>query len=457
MSIEILNKTDLFTLGENDNLESVKTTYLETYNAKTHNLNIKDNNNFQEISIKTSGNLALSYDLILPDTSGNDGDVMIYNNYNKLEWYNLKTKLENNNILKQIATKFTNLNSHFSNDSDIHFLNDYDIIITPVKTETKLVIEYNISYRCSLETGNSINFYIKKTVNGNSSIISSEANYGMLNGGLFTGTYNRSLIIVSDSTTPTTFSFGYSINGNNEYSNILGILGDDDGYNNSIIIKEYGSSLLSDENSIFSKSSDNEGIYYNKGTVHIGKDITGYNSTDISNVSLNVSGNISADNLFVNNDVHISGNLVVEGKQTILNVEKLETDDNIILINGNGNNSQAGIVANINSQEHSIIYKEENHSWNISGNLIVEENITANTITTDNLLISGNTLEQVFDKINNNYYEDLNNSLIIEANNSIMIANLTLVSLNLYLTSLQLFLDLSSADISGVDLSNVGL
>ena len=76
--------------------------------------------------------------------------------------------------------------------------------------------------------------------------------------------------------------------------------------------------------------------------------------------------NISINNSLKTKDLDVYGNLHVHGTQTIINSEILNIDDNIIVINADGNiETQAGIQANIDGNLYNLFFDVGLNSWSI--------------------------------------------------------------------------------------------
>jgi len=95
-----------------------------------------------------------------------------------------------------------------------------------------------------------------------------------------------------------------------------------------------------------------------------------------------VSNTIVANNVTVNEDLTVSGNLIVNGIQTILNVETLNVEDkNILVANGAANAAAAnGAGLTVDGAQASIIYNNTGDRFQINKNL----DVGSNTLTVTN-------------------------------------------------------------------------
>ena len=117
------------------------------------------------------------------------------------------------------------------------------------------------------------------------------------------------------------------------------------------------------------------------------------------------SNSISTDNLIV------YGNLKILGTSTIINSNIVEVDDNIIILNADGELlKQAGISANIGSNFYNFVYDICSNSWTTQNNNLSTNKLTANTIVikdnitvTNDLTVNGNlTVNRITSNVNIN-------------------------------------------------------
>ena len=159
-------------------------------------------------------------------------------------------------------------------------------------------------------------------------------------------------------------------------------------------------------------------------------------SITIANGSITVNKIISSNAIFTN-DITVTGNLSVLGTQTILNSTVVEIDDNIIIVNADGELlKEAGISANINGNIYSLVYDICSNSWttknnNLTSNIInannlnIVNNVNATTFNGVNGIISGNINASLFNgNFNGNIYKD---ELYIQSNNINISGNLNLL------------------------------
>lgn len=117
------------------------------------------------------------------------------------------------------------------------------------------------------------------------------------------------------------------------------------------------------------------------------------------------SNMIHTYNIFTNNslktkDLDVYGNLHVHGIQTIVNSEILNIDDNIIVINADGNiELQAGLQANIDGNLYNLFFDVGLNSWSI-----YDKNLYLNKLFGNNISLSENVSAQWFNgNINSNF------------------------------------------------------
>lgn len=304
---ELLSKQRRYNIGEYKNLNQL------TANTVTLDY-LKFGIDTSNITIRYPDDLTNDgYTLALPNRSGVSGEFLGIDDNNKLKW-------GNPNVINNVQIKYgTGLNTSVIDSTytkgQIIFPDSYEITITPTSTTSKLLIQFRCTYIASFSADTAITFYIYKTISNVQTEVQVEANLGPLNA---TGTnrsqYVTSTVIESGTIEPIKISFGYAfnnINDDNSQAYKIGILGNFDypgynrsgysGYQNSIIVTDFEGSGSS--STLFSKSHDNNSIYYNNGTVYIGNDFNSLNTTSNSNYSL-VTKNMFSKNL------EVSGNLL---------------------------------------------------------------------------------------------------------------------------------------------------
>ena len=105
-------------------------------------------------------------------------------------------------------------------------------------------------------------------------------------------------------------------------------------------------------------------------------------------------------------NVTINGNLTVNGDYTIINTNNVIYKDNdLIVLSSNGSLNNMGLTIGENNQI-SILYKDNNNSWNFNKKIKVVNDLSSNSINVEKLVISdGSFVGDV-----NNYVETLNTS-----------------------------------------------
>ena len=311
-SSELLSKQRRYNIGEYKNLNRLTA---NTVTLDYLNFGIDPSN----INITYPKDLiGDGYSLILPNRSGVTNEFLGMGINNKLKW-------GNPNVINNVEFKYgTGLNTSVIdasyNKGDIIFPENYEITIKPTSSTSKLLIQFRCAYIGSFNADTAITFYVFKTINNIRTEVQEEANLGPLNA---TGTnrsqYVTSTIIESGTTDNIKISFAFAFNNilNIEAQvHQIGILGESDspgfyqrsgysGYKNSIIVTDFEGSGTS--STLFSKSHDNESIYYNLGTLFLGNNFNSSN-TQNSNYSL------VTDKIF-SNHIDVSGNLIYNNKQ----------------------------------------------------------------------------------------------------------------------------------------------
>ena len=376
-----------YNIGDNDNLNKVTTKSLTT-----GNLNIGNNGNI--INFTYPDNLVGNgYSLVLPNNIGVSGEFLGIEDGNKLIW-------RNPNIMKNVYFKYgSGLNSSLIDENYITgriiFPDNYNITIKPSSTTCKLFFQFRCTFIASFSADTAITFYIYKTVNNIESEIQREENLGPTNAA---GT-NRTQYVANSIIEPGTLDeikikIGYSFNKINTNSlsfntlrDRIGILGEKDtdpnnqrigyyGYKNSIFVTDYDGSGGS-HNTTFSKSQDNESIYYNSGTTFLGKNFNSYNTIDTSGISLKTSENITAP-LFIGN---INGNTISTHIITSYNLNSNVISTNVLNSN----------LLNVNFLTGNNIITTNIGTYYLDSNIISVYDISVNnSLKTKDLDVFGN-------------------------------------------------------------------
>lgn len=109
------------------------------------------------------------------------------------------------------------------------------------------------------------------------------------------------------------------------------------------------------------------GLSLDGTTFSIGQPVEITSNVQFNNLTVNGtlrSDDITGSNVNVSNDLIVSGNLTVNGTQTIINSTIVDISDNKIVVNAVGSQNTAGIIANVNGVEEELIYDSKNSSWN---------------------------------------------------------------------------------------------
>jgi len=408
-----------YNIGDNNNLNKVTTKSLTT-----GNLNIGNNGNIINFTYPKDlvGN---GYSLVLPNKIGVSGEFLGIDENNKLLW-------RNPNIMKNVYFKYgSTLNTSVIGNTyvtgNIIYPPNYNITVKPSSKTCKLFFQFRCTFIASFNADSAITFYIVKTVNNIDTEIQREENLGPTNA---TGTnrsqYIANLIIEPETLDDIQIKIGYAFKKVNTSSatfntlvNRIGILGEKDsdpeqregfyGYKNSIIVTDYDGDGGS-HNTIFSKSQDNESIYYNSGTTFIGKNFNSYNTIDTNGISLKTSEGISAP-LFIGN---INGNTIFT--------------DNIICYNLNSNIVSANVLNSniISVYDISVNNSLKTKDLDVFGNLHVHG--TQTIVNSEILNVLGNI------NINDNYIIDVSAIKFSDGtflNNNILNENILSINSNI--------------------------
>ena len=132
------------------------------------------------------------------------------------------------------------------------------------------------------------------------------------------------------------------------------------------------------------------------------EEITSLNNKLLINNDVSLNGNLNVKNintidLSVNNilktkHLDVYGNLTVHGTQTIINSEVLNVDDNIIIVNADGEFIlQAGLQANIDGNLYGLLYDTSINAWTINN-----KNLHLNKLIGNNIELTNNVRAQWF-------------------------------------------------------------
>ena len=223
-NIELLSNSEFFTIGTNSNLTEILANV------------VKIGTDTSNVTLSVAQDITSSYNLILPVHQGASGESLVYGADGQLKWYDptvLKqvVSVDGSNLLSSLVSAGTQDNPTY--------LNNYIASIDPKYNNSKIFVQFKVNYHASLSVSNQISFYIKKTENNNETVFS-ESLFGSYNAaGGFTGQYISNLIDQSSSTNTITYQLGYKVNGNVSIDDVVGILGYDSSYNNSILLQEF--------------------------------------------------------------------------------------------------------------------------------------------------------------------------------------------------------------------------
>ncbi|MHC5088235.1 MAG: hypothetical protein ACYSOT_01310, partial [Planctomycetota bacterium] len=224
-NIELLSQSDNFTIGTNSNLTEILANVVK-FGTDTSN-----------VTISIPQNISSSYNLILPVRQGASGESLVYGADGQLKWHDPT-------VLKQVksvygSTLTGNLISITGTHDSPTYLDAYTANIVPMADNSKIFVQFKINYHAALSASNQISFFIKKTYDGNETIFT-ESLFGPYNAaGGFTGQYISNLVDEALTSNSISYQLGYQINGNVLASDVLGILGYDSSYNNTIVLQEF--------------------------------------------------------------------------------------------------------------------------------------------------------------------------------------------------------------------------
>jgi uncharacterized protein YcfJ len=299
-----------------------------------------------------------------------------------------------------------------------------------------------------LSASNQISFYIKKTHDSNETIFS-ENLFGPYNAaGGFTGQYISNLVDQSSSTNTITYQLGYKINGNVSIDDVVGILGYDSSYNNSIFLQEFEGSGTTAV-SVWNKGSDSNGLYYNDGTVHIGSNKNALDSINTQGVALELSGNLVGTNATFSNEINTnilranegyfsSNTLYINGKPVLNEDTDGNRTVNTDLISCDGSNGL--IIKTVGDNTNIILDPSGTGKIKFIGDIeSTEGNITAEKFIGD---VTGNVVGDVTGNVVGDVIGTVTGSVSSLLNHTTN--NLTEGSNNKYYTSTRVRSELSS-------------
>jgi hypothetical protein len=147
--------------------------------------------------------------------------------------------------------------------------------------------------------------------------------------------------------------------------------------------------------------SGGTGINYNEstGVFSLPQELSTSSNVQFNTVTtgeLNVTGTTAQidNNLVVNNDLTVAGNITVNGTQHIVNFTTVEIGDNKIVLNAAGSLRDAGIIANVDNTEYEFIFNSNDSVWYAneaiqSGTGFIGD-VQGNLTSTGNLDTTGN-------------------------------------------------------------------
>ena len=402
---ELLSKQRRYNIGEYKNLNTLtaNTVTLDFLKFGIHNSNVTIT--YPE-DLTNNG-----YTLVLPNRSGVSGEFLGIDDNNKLKW-------GNPNVINNVRFKYGHgLNSSFISApytrSSLITPDNYEITIKPTSTTSKLLIQFRVAYQASFSADTAITFELWKRIGNNPSsdtMIQSEANLGPING---TGTnksqYVTSSIIESGTTEEITIYLGFKFNNLTlAVGDILpaginvGILGDDNGYKNSLMVTDFeGSGGYS---TLLSKSHDNESIYYNLGTLFLGSNFNSLNTNNTSSLSLKTQDGISAPLFIGHLQGNVTGNYVITDNITCLNLTSNIIDTNMLNSNIITTDKLEANIFTTNTLTSNIITSNMIHTYDISIN---------NSLKTKDLDVYGNLHVHGTQRIINSEVLNIDDNIIV--------------------------------------------
>jgi hypothetical protein len=109
------------------------------------------------------------------------------------------------------------------------------------------------------------------------------------------------------------------------------------------------------------------------------------------------SDDITSNQVTVDGDAIITGNLTVQGVQTIVESTTVSTGDAVIRVNSDGNVVSAGLEANINGNIESILYNPVSNNWEFSAPIATSGGLVGDLTGNVTGNLTGNVTGQVSD------------------------------------------------------------
>ncbi len=109
------------------------------------------------------------------------------------------------------------------------------------------------------------------------------------------------------------------------------------------------------------------------------------------------SDDITSSSVTVDGDAIITGNLTVQGVQTIVESTTVSTGDAVIRVNSDGNVVSAGLEANINGNIESILYNPVSNNWEFSAPIATSGGLVGDLTGNVTGNLTGNVTGQVSD------------------------------------------------------------
>ncbi len=109
------------------------------------------------------------------------------------------------------------------------------------------------------------------------------------------------------------------------------------------------------------------------------------------------SDDITSSSVTVDGDAIITGNLTVQGVQTIVESTTVSTGDAVIRVNRDGKVVSAGLEANVGGTIESILYNPVSSKWEFSADIATSGNLTGNLVGNVTGNLTGNVTGQVSD------------------------------------------------------------
>ncbi len=312
------------------------------------------NNTGNYIGLQANNSTTNNFTLTLPEADGGNGQVLKTNGSGELEWGSGSA-----GVVKQMVSKTlhsgVNLPSVFTSSSDEVTNSAYQVNITPVSSSSKVLIMFKVGFRCSVEPLQRISFRIKRIVNSVSTTVVTDLTQGIGNaGGPYNGIYHSHFVDEPNSTNEVTYALTFELENTGiaagEFSGYeTGIVGGDLCTNCLVLHETEGSGV---SGSIINKASDTQGAYYNEGTLHLGSTFVAANSSNVSDLALNLGGNYrlpaTTGGIGLGTVSKSGETLSIDGGNVSYGTKYFETDDTetitAISLSNLLNNSQTNIL-----------------------------------------------------------------------------------------------------------------